>query len=409
MQGPQGPQGPQGIQGPKGDTGDTGPQGIQGPRGEQGIPGPQGPTGLTGLQGPKGDPGDSFKIVGTLPSVDYLPAPTQDNRGDAYIIEINGLNHLYIVIGSDTLSWYDAGAIEGVKGETGDPGPANSLTIGTVTTLPTGSDATASITGTAPNQVLNLGIPKGEQGDDGTAISVAGESVTTLSFTTDPQTQLNTITNNVNNNKADISALQTSVAGKSSVYINNNLSNVNFTSDPQTQIDARVKTSDLLNKIYPIGSIYMSVNSTNPSTLFGGTWEQFAQGRVLLGIGSNGETDYTTAEQTGGSENSVASHTHTQQEHSHIQQAHNHRLLSNNKTDGNANGLGANNKIYGVSGVWQNSPPDPVYYINDKSGHALLGTASPKIISTTAVNNSTGEVGGNRMPFITCYIWKRTA
>lgn len=36
--------------------------------------------------------------------------------------------------------------------------------------------------------------------------------------------------------------------------------------------------------IYPIGSIYMSVNSTNPSNYFGGTWEQLKD-RFLLGAG----------------------------------------------------------------------------------------------------------------------------
>lgn len=46
-----------------------------------------------------------------------------------------------------------------------------------------------------------------------------------------------------------------------------------------------VEKSDLLNLIYPVGSIYMSVNSTSPATLFGGTWEQI-KGRFLLGTGS---------------------------------------------------------------------------------------------------------------------------
>ena len=44
--------------------------------------------------------------------------------------------------------------------------------------------------------------------------------------------------------------------------------------------------------IYPVGSIYMSVNSTNPSTLFGGTWEQIKD-KFLLSCGdtySNGST-----------------------------------------------------------------------------------------------------------------------
>ena len=49
---------------------------------------------------------------------------------------------------------------------------------------------------------------------------------------------------------------------------------------------------ELINLIYPVGSIYMSVNSTSPVSLFGGTWTQL-QDRFLLGAGStysNGAT-----------------------------------------------------------------------------------------------------------------------
>ena len=106
--GEMGPQGPAGEQGPKGDTGDTGPVGPQGPEGPQGEVGPQGPKGDTGAPGPKGDPG-----------------------------------------------------------EKGDPGVTPQLTIGTVTTLEPGEDATASITGTTENPLLNLGIPKGADGAPG--------------------------------------------------------------------------------------------------------------------------------------------------------------------------------------------------------------------------------------------------
>ena len=45
-----------------------------------------------------------------------------------------------------------------------------------------------------------------------------------------------------------------------------------------------VEKSDLLNLIYPVGSIYMNVNNINPAILFGGTWEQI-KGRFLLGAG----------------------------------------------------------------------------------------------------------------------------
>lgn len=47
-----------------------------------------------------------------------------------------------------------------------------------------------------------------------------------------------------------------------------------------------VGTNFVLDNVYPVGSIYMNVNSTNPGTLFGGTWEQI-QGKFLLGMSSS--------------------------------------------------------------------------------------------------------------------------
>ena len=45
--------------------------------------------------------------------------------------------------------------------------------------------------------------------------------------------------------------------------------------------------------IYPIGSIYMSVNPTNPGTLFGGTWTAISQGRCLVGVGKPTQNNNT--------------------------------------------------------------------------------------------------------------------
>lgn len=64
----------------------------------------------------------------------------------------------------------------GAKGDKGDPGATPNLTIGTVTTLEAGQNATASITGESPNLTLNLGIPKGADGE-GKAVDIS----TTLS------------------------------------------------------------------------------------------------------------------------------------------------------------------------------------------------------------------------------------
>lgn len=44
-----------------------------------------------------------------------------------------------------------------------------------------------------------------------------------------------------------------------------------------------------LNSIYPIGSVYISLTDTNPGTYLKGTWEQFAQGRTLVGVGSGSD------------------------------------------------------------------------------------------------------------------------
>lgn len=108
-------------------------------------------------------------------------------------------------------------------GATGPAGPANTLTIGTVATGAAGSSASATITGTSPNQVLNLTIPRGDTGLTGATgatgatgptgatgatgvaeISIftdrqssgtAGQSYTSSSFTTQ---RLNTnLTNNI--------------------------------------------------------------------------------------------------------------------------------------------------------------------------------------------------------------------
>lgn len=53
----------------------------------------------------------------------------------------------------------------------------------------------------------------------------------------------------------------------------------------------------LIDSIYPVGSIYLSVNSTNPSTLFGGTWEQIKD-KFLLACGSSYSNGSTGGEAT---------------------------------------------------------------------------------------------------------------
>lgn len=69
-------------------------------------------------------------------------------------------------------------SLRGPKGDQGDdstvPGPPNVLRIGSVTTGPAGSQASAAITGTSPEQALALTIPRGDKGDQGDASTIPG-------------------------------------------------------------------------------------------------------------------------------------------------------------------------------------------------------------------------------------------
>ena len=137
-QGPVGPQGPQGLtgaQGPKGDKGDTGPQGVKGDTGDTGPQGPQGPkgdTGSTGPQGPKGDTG------ATGPQGPVGPKGDTGQQGE-----------------------------QGPKGDKGDTGASATITVGTTTTGPAGSNANVVNSGTSSAAILDFTIPQGAKGDKG--------------------------------------------------------------------------------------------------------------------------------------------------------------------------------------------------------------------------------------------------
>ena len=86
------------------------------------------------------------------------------------------------------------------------------------------------------------------------------------------------------------------------------------------------RTGIQIDNIYPVGSIYISTVSTNPGTLFGGTWETFGAGRFLISQNST-----YTAGSTGGS--STMAHTHTLA-HTHSQVATTSGAPSNNTSGG---------------------------------------------------------------------------
>ena len=119
--------------------------------------------------------------------------------------------------------------------------------------------------------------------------------------------------------------------------------------------------------IYPIGSIYMSVNSTNPSTLFGGTWEQIT-GKFLLAC----DTTYT-AGSTGG--NATMSHTHTMAHTHTLSHTHSQVAVTSGGPSNNTSG-GNNNATAGPStantGSCNNATAGPS---NNTSGSTALSVA----------------------------------
>lgn len=130
-----------------------------------------------------------------------------------------------------------------------------------------------------------------------------------------------------------------------------------------------------LDKVYPIGSIYMSVNSTSPSTLFGGTWEQIAQGRTIIGQGTGTDSNSVSKTFTNGATGGEYDHTLTTSE----MPKHKHQTGSR-QTYGSGNAWALIN--YGSSGSTQN---------RDTS------------------ETGSGNAHNNIQPYFVCYIWKRTA
>lgn len=132
------------------------------PQGFQGI---QGETGSTGPEGPRGQTGETGP-TGATPSFSVGTVSTLQP----------GESATASVTGTDENPVLNLGIPQGLRGEqgptgqtgqTGATGATPNITIGTVGTLSPGSSATATITGTPENPVLSLGIPEGLAGQNG--------------------------------------------------------------------------------------------------------------------------------------------------------------------------------------------------------------------------------------------------
>ena len=141
-------------------------------------------------------------------------------------------------------------------------------------------------------------------------------------------------------------------------------------------LDEKQDKADLFDKIYPVGSIYLSTNAVDPSTLFGGTWIQIKD-KFLLAAGDN----YTLGN-TGGE----ATHQLTVSE----MPTHRHKYAVNET------GMGGNTIYNGPAYANKIEINNPVY---DNDNYLA-----------TYVGNTGGNQEHNNMPpYLVVNVWERTA
>lgn len=110
----------------------------------------------------------------------------------------------------------------------------------------------------------------------------------------------------------------------------------------------------ILDKLYPVGSIYFETTNTNPSALLGGTWEAYGASDTYLRLGgtkTGGSNSYSlTSSNIPSHTHSIGAHSHTLNEHTHTVGAHSHGLNSHTHSVG-AHNHGLNSHTHS----WSNS------------------------------------------------------
>lgn len=165
------------------------------------------------------------------------------------------------------------------------------------------------------------------------------------------------------------------------------------------QPDSNLTMASVLDTVYPVGAIYLSVNSTSPATLFGGTWEQI-KGSFLYGCEDSGivagdtggqkSVSYTPEGSNSGG--SVSSHTLTTTEipaHAHGLNNHTHSVGAH------AHGLNGHTHNYvKATGTNGNSGNTSSVRIEFSKGSACSFMGSQKYIDVREVNNTFSSTYG---------------
>lgn len=206
-------------------------------------------------------------------------------------------------------------------------------------------------------------------------------------------------------------------------------------------VASRTGSNLTFDTVYPVGSIYMSVNNVDPGTLFGGTWAVWGAGKVPVGVNTS-DADFSTVEKTGGEKTHALTeaegpqHNHTftgtAESHDHTFTGTSKSYKSGNQSANhthafafNANGASSNNAAANPGKNLSNCyATDTGTYTalggttgNQSASHTHNTTVKPegtigaKSITPkgTVGKSGSGNAHNNLQPYITCYMWKRTA
>ena len=286
--------------------------------------------------------------------------------------------------------------------KTGTSGLVDTYTI----TLTDGTKPTFTVTNGAKGDIGEKGDtgPQGVKGQDGNSIKEI-KKASTSGLTDTYEISLTDGTKrtfNVSNGKGIKSIAKTSTSGLTDTYTitYNDGTKSTFTVRNGEKGDTG-STENLLDKTYPVGSIYMSVNSTDPSTLFGGTWQRL-KGRFLIGAGAVADTNSNTRFGSLGAEKPDIASGETGGEYYHQLNAtempeHNH--------DTNDWTIVANKNAIRIS--------------TNLGAKCLSTTESTNMVPNIKATknedgNRTGLTGGdgkhnNMPPYLAVFMWKRTA
>jgi hypothetical protein len=202
------------------------------------------------------------------------------------------------------------------------------------------------------------------------------------------------------------------------------LPNQNNTFTGNNSFSGTLSGQGLINLLYPVGSVYINAtNNTNPGTLFGvGTWTAFGSGRMPVGFNA-ADPLFDAAEETGGSKDAtLVSHNHTGTT-GNESAGHFHGFSGTTSGVGDHQHIGNNTTEFGTGtladagyasnqGVNYNGKR---WYTSAAGAHSHTYSGNTGGISAnhthgfTTSTNGSSATNANLPPYITVYMWKRTA